>query len=99
MQDKENFVNFWRCLCICHDVIQTKDLETGEMSLSGASQDEVTFLEMCKATGFAYFIERQADKVRICVDGNEEEYQILRVIEFTSDRKRMSVIVRRSSDN
>ena len=75
-------------------MVQVKDEESGEISLSGASQDEVTFLEMCQSAGFVYFEERDANKMRIMVDGVQEEYEILRAVEFTSDRKRMSVVVR-----
>lgn len=53
---------------------------------------------MCRDAGFAHFVERDADVVTICVNGGVEKYEIVRVIEFTSERKRMSVIVRRVSD-
>lgn len=65
---------------------------------SGASQDEVTFLEMCRDSGVARFILREQDLIRIEVQGNQEEYQIVRNIEFTSDRKMMSVVVKRLAD-
>lgn len=69
------------------------------MSLSGASLDEITFLETAEKLGFAKFVERDSKKVRIVVNDIAEEYEVLRMIEFTSDRKRMSVIVRRTSDS
>jgi len=31
----------------------------------GASQDEVTFLEMAKEAGFAYFVERSSETLTI----------------------------------
>jgi len=55
--------------------------------------DEVNFLEMCRDSGFVSFIERDSDKITISVNGAIEVYRIIKVIEFTSDRKRMSVIV------
>jgi len=57
--------------------------------------DEVTFLEMCKEVGFIHFKERNSDCITISVQGQIEKYEILRVIEFTSARKKMSVIVKR----
>ena len=36
--------------------------------------------------------------ITINIQGTEEKYQILRDIGFTSDRKKMSVIVKRQSD-
>lgn len=56
--------------------------------------DEVTFLEMCRDTGFISFKHRDSDVITIDIQGKEERYKILRVIEFTSDRKRMSVVVK-----
>ena len=56
--------------------------------------DEVNFLEMCRDSGFAFFKHRDSDVITIEILGKEERYQIIRVLEFTSDRKRMSVIVK-----
>jgi len=56
--------------------------------------DEVTFLEMCRDSGFISFKHRDSDVITVDVQGKEERYKILRVIEFTSDRKRMSVVVK-----
>ena len=39
------------------------------------------------------FIERDSNNISIMVNGSVEKYQILRIIEFNSDRKIMSVIV------
>jgi magnesium-transporting ATPase (P-type) len=98
----DKWLDFWRCLCVCHDAIQMKLTQDStqdiKSSYQGASQDEVTFLEMSKETGFASFKHRSSDTVFIQVNGNEEVYKILRVIEFTSDRKKMSVIAKREHD-
>lgn len=65
---------------------------------SGASQDEVTFLEMSRDGKFAQFMQREQDLITIRINGVTEQYQILRNIEFTSARKMMSVLVKRVSD-
>jgi magnesium-transporting ATPase (P-type) len=69
-----------------------------KLQFSGSSQDEITFLEMCRDVGFCSFIERDSNMITINVQGEEEKYQILRAIDFTSDRKKMTVIVKRESD-
>ena len=51
--------NFWRCLLLCHDVIKVN----GE--LSGASPDEIQFLEMAEQFGYAKFLERTTDQIKI----------------------------------
>lgn len=97
------FMDFWRCLTVCHDVIQMKVGTQGEdkaESYQGASQDEVTFLDMCKETNFVHFKERTSDKIFIELEGGKiETYKILHMIEFTSGRKRMSIIVKREEDD
>ena len=39
---------------------------------SGASQDEVTFLEMCKKSQYGRFIERDSNIVKIEIEKKEE---------------------------
>jgi phospholipid-translocating ATPase len=44
-------------------------------------------------------VERDSNSIKIRIDQNIiEQYEILRVVEFDSNRKRMSVIVKRFSD-
>ena len=69
------------------------------LQLSGASQDEVTFLEMCRKVGYGEFVQRDSKNIKILINGKTEEYEILRVLEFDSVRKRMSVIVKNKETN
>ena len=48
---------------------------------------------MCRDVGLCRFLERNSDELKLEVDGQIEKYQILKVVEFDSDRKRMSVVV------
>lgn len=84
-----------RCLCLCHDVVNIE--ENGKVFLSGASQDEVEFLEMCKKVGKVTFKDRSSDQIYIQVGDLEEQYQILKVNDFTSARKRMSVVLKKGN--
>jgi len=74
-------------------------LEPKDIKYTGTSLDEITFIEMCRDVGLAYFVERDQKVVRIVVNGQEEAYEILRVNEFTSDRKRMSVVAKDLSND
>lgn len=58
----------------------------------------MTFLEMCRDAKLVQFAQREQDFITIYVNGNIEQYEILRNIEFTSARKMMSVLVKRISD-
>jgi magnesium-transporting ATPase (P-type) len=43
-------------------------------------------------------LSRDSDTIKILLNGKEEEYRILKMYEFTSDRKMMSIIVKRVND-
>ena len=91
--DKSSFLDYFRCICICHDVIQFKLQNSDEVSFTGSSQDEISFIDMCRDVGLCKFLERDADEIKLEVQGQVEKYKILKVVEFNSDRKRMSVVV------
>jgi len=46
--------------------------------LSGASLDEVTFLEMSQKVGYCEFKERAEKIIKINIKGKTEQYEILR---------------------
>ncbi|XP_030525252.1 probable phospholipid-transporting ATPase 4 [Rhodamnia argentea] len=87
---------FFRILALCHTAIPEVNEETGEITYEAESPDEIAFLvsakefgfEFCKRTQTSVFVrEKYPSPV-------EREYKILNLLDFTSKRKRMSVIVR-----
>ena len=66
-EDEEELLNFFRCLCLCHDLtIITKD---GKSSPSGPSQDELCLIEMAKQAGICEFVSRDSAYLTIKVKG------------------------------
>lgn len=63
------------------------------MQMSGQSQDELCLLEMVHDRELAKFVARNANTIDIEIMGKKEKYNVLKVIEFSSDRKMMSVIL------
>lgn len=59
----------------------------------GVSPDERALVEGARELGFV-FDTRTPEYAIVDVLGTREKYEVLNVLEFTSDRKRMSVIVR-----
>lgn len=100
IEAKDKFLDFWRCICLCHDVSQVLvEGKTGKVeTYQGASIDEVNFLEMAKAVDYVRFVQRDNDSITIKVRDDIEKYKILKVIDFDSDRKRMSMVVKREGD-
>ena len=94
--EKATFDDFFRCINLCHDCIALKDTRKGhegKYSYNGPSVDEVCLLEMCRDTGLGRFITRDSEKVSIEVDGQVEEYVLIKIFPFTSERKAMSVVL------
>ncbi|CAH1113541.1 unnamed protein product [Psylliodes chrysocephalus] len=78
-------------LSICHTVIPEKS--TDSIIYHAASPDERALVYGASKYGYI-FESRTPDSVEIDALGKKEKYEILAVLEFTSARKRMSVIVR-----
>lgn len=56
-------------------------------------------MEMIEQNYEASYITRDSDSITIRINGQDEVYKLIKSYEFTSDRKMMSVTVRRISDN
>lgn len=85
---------------VCHTVVPetcgTKEYDKNGKQIvkyQASSPDEAALVRGVQKIGFD-FTTRTPQYVFINALGNEERYEILNVLEFNSDRKRMSVIVR-----
>ncbi|XP_014253850.1 probable phospholipid-transporting ATPase IA isoform X3 [Cimex lectularius] len=87
--------DFLTLMSICHTVIPEKT-PSGEVLYHASSPDESALLQGARNYGFA-FDTRLPNSVEIIAMGKRETYEILQVIEFTSARKRMSVITKTPS--
>ncbi|KAI8541142.1 hypothetical protein RHMOL_Rhmol08G0039400 [Rhododendron molle] len=89
---------FFRILAICHTAIPEANEETGGFTYEAESPDEGAFLvaarefgfEFCKRTQSSVFVRERYPSSKKPI---ERRYKILNLLDFTSKRKRMSVIV------
>ncbi|GMH33051.1 hypothetical protein BSKO_00885 [Bryopsis sp. KO-2023] len=92
-----HIVDFWTNICVCHSLIieERTDPDDGSVSkvYQGPSPDEVALVEAGRSLGFE-FKERTMTGVTLNMQGIEVKFDILNVMEFNSDRKRMSVVAR-----
>jgi phospholipid-translocating P-type ATPase (flippase) len=95
--DEKNKINqFFRILAICHDVIPERI--DGEIKLSASNPDDEAFVCASEYFGCQFCDRVENSIVLLHKDAKQEErVELLETIEFTSKRKRMSVIVRNSS--
>ncbi|KAJ8756013.1 hypothetical protein K2173_024559 [Erythroxylum novogranatense] len=89
---------FFRILAICQSAVPELNEETGKFSYEAESPDEGAFVVAAREFGFEFFKRTQSSvfiRERYTSPGQviEREYKILNLLEFTSKRKRMSVII------
>lgn len=94
--DNPVFQNFWRCLTLCHETLIFQ-IE-GKICFSGSSQDEINLLEVARDSGISNLIQRGQDSITIDIQTTSDKpkvevYQVLKIFEFNSDRKMMSVVL------
>ena len=76
------------CLGLCHDIILDED-----GSYNASSPDELAFVNFAKLSGFEFSGTDQSNNMLLNVKGSKQRWHLHELFEFTSDRKRMSVIV------
>ncbi|KAJ7395795.1 putative phospholipid-transporting ATPase IA [Pitangus sulphuratus] len=85
---------FLTMMAVCHTAVPER--EGDKIIYQAASPDEGALVRAARHLRFV-FTGRTPDSVIIESLGQEERYELLNVLEFTSSRKRMSVIVRTPS--
>ena len=66
----------------------------GKLEYQAQSPEEAALVSAARNFGFV-FLARTSDSITINVDGREENYELLHILDFNNTRKRMSVIIRR----
>ncbi|KAF8412743.1 hypothetical protein HHK36_000712 [Tetracentron sinense] len=89
---------FFRVMALCHTGIPIEDDETDKLKYEAESPEEVAFLIASQEFGFKFCRRTQSILVLKELDPSlgvevEREYKLLNLLEFSSSRKRMSVIV------
>lgn len=82
---------FLLAMSLCHTVVPVE--EGGKIDYQGPSPDEVSLVLGASQMEFR-LIDRSAEQIVVKAFGETLRYEILNVLEFTSTRKRMSVIYR-----
>ncbi|KAI1813764.1 phospholipid-translocating P-type ATPase [Poronia punctata] len=89
--------HFLLCIALCHTCLPEKT-EEGEIRFQAASPDEVALVQAAQDMGYLV-VDRPAQSIKLELtnnlgEGRVETYKVLKVIEFSSNRKRMSIVIR-----
>lgn len=81
----------------CHDVIVKTDSKSKERTYNASSPDELALLQFAEGVGLEYEgLDDHSMELIVynAISGHEERFKKLAVFRFTSERSRMSVMVR-----
>jgi phospholipid-translocating ATPase len=95
-EQRAHCIAFFRALAVCHSVLADKPEPQSRpffVNYKAESPDEAALVAAARDVGFP-FVNRTKDSIDIEVMGQHERYIPLKVLEFNSTRKRMSVIAR-----
>ncbi|KAG7983659.1 hypothetical protein I3843_04G117800 [Carya illinoinensis] len=85
-------VRFLTVMAICNTVIPVKS-KSGDILYKAQSQDEDALVHAAVQLHMV-FVNRNANIIEIKFNASTIQYEVLETLEFTSDRKRMSVVVK-----
>ncbi|PIO40184.1 hypothetical protein AB205_0072510, partial [Aquarana catesbeiana] len=88
---------FFKLLSLCHTVMVEKT-DDCELIYQAASPDEGALVTAARNFGFV-FLTRTQSTITISELEKEATYEVLAILDFNSDRKRMSIIVREPNGN
>lgn len=93
-QQAQNINAFFSNLALCHTVLAAD--EDGFISYKAQSPDEAALVQAAADVGFVFLgRERNILRLQTPLEHDVQEYELLNVLEFTSARKRMSVVIRK----
>ncbi|CAB1351982.1 unnamed protein product, partial [Coregonus sp. 'balchen'] len=87
----KNALEFFKLLSLCHTVMVEQ--KEDELVYQAASPDEGALVTAARNFGFV-FLSRTQDTITISEMDQEMTYEMLALLDFNSDRKRMSIILR-----
>ncbi len=87
--ESKKFMETVRMLALCHTIVVDKD-----GNFSASSPDELAFVGFAKLVGCEFKGSDEDNNFTVDEFGTLRTYQLLDTFEFTSDRKRMSTIIK-----
>lgn len=91
---------FFTCIALCHSALASVDPKTSAISYKAQSPDEAALVQAAADVGFV-FLGREREILRMqspFSPGEVQEWELLEMLDFTSARKRMSVVVRKMDE-
>ena len=92
---KNGLINhFMINLCLCNSVIIDKKLfdKSNIINYQASSPDEMALVSFARSQNYIFLDRTSDDYIFLEINGEKENYKILNILEYSSERKRMSII-------
>ena len=91
---KELINHFMINLCLCNSVIiDKKEFDKSNIiNYQASSPDEMALVSFARSQNFIFLDRTSDDYINLEINGEKKNYKILKNLEYSSERKRMSVI-------
>lgn len=90
---------FFAVLSLCHTVLAAENPDDKRIKYNAQSPDEAALVQAAADVGFVFLgREREIMRIRTPYSKDVLEFELLNVLEFSSARRRMSVILRKVDD-
>jgi len=101
LSDPAHHLNaFFTVLGLCHTAIAAHNKDTGAIEYRAQSPDEAALVQAAADVGFVFMgKDKETLSLKTPFSSEIQKYELLDILEFTSARKRMSVVVRVLSDD
>ena len=97
-EDNKLVREFMTCLCLCNTIVidYKEKIKNGIINYQGSSPDEVALVYFARSQNYI-LTNKTIDKIiTLEINNKEKNYKLLNILEYSSERKRMSVIVENS---
>ena len=91
---------FFTVLGLCHTAIAARNKDTDAIEYRAQSPDEAALVQAAADVGFVFMgKDKEMLSLKTPFSSEVQQYQLLDILEFTSARKRMSVVVKVLSED
>ena len=100
-EEKKDLINeFMLCLALCNTVLidNKKKTEEGIIDYQSSSPDEKALVCFARSQGYILTNRSLDDTITLEINGDDTNFKLLNTLEYSSERKRMSVIIKTSSN-
>ena len=90
MDNSNVIVEYWKALSMAHECT----IEEKNGNYTGLSPDDIELLRAAKEQGFEYVKGETSTRRYVKIKNDVRDFEILKLNEFTSERRRMSIIIK-----